>query len=178
MLRTPQSDVEVPAEEIAKRMRVMDEIPSKMTHEASIRFVDDSNQEFGISNEIEIMRPALARVLLDAADIFPNVEFRYGCIIQSLQQTNSKVIVYVQEKVQNTISKEEFDILVACDGLHSTIRDIILLVSESLKSVNAFGAFFTISAEPQDRPYWNFYLAPVRMFASTKPWTEKKLLPI
>src|SRR5271154_127294 len=125
-------------------MRVMDEIQSKMTHEAGIRFVDDSNQEFGISNEIEIMRPALDRVLLEAADIFPNVEFRYGCTIQSLQQTNSKVIVYIQEKVQNTISKEEFDILVACDGLHSTTRDIILLVSESnscLKSVNAFGAF-------------------------------------
>lgn len=76
-------DVEGPAQEIVKRMDVMEKIRSKITHVAGIRFVDDSNREFakfpagqtGISNEIEIMRPALAGVLLDAADSFPMSNF-------------------------------------------------------------------------------------------------------
>ena len=86
-------DVEGPAQGIVERMGVMEEIRSKVTHEAGIRFVDDLNREIakfpagqtGISNEIEIMRPALAEVLLSAADSFPNVEFRYNQKIQSLQ---------------------------------------------------------------------------------------------
>lgn len=178
-------DVEGPAQEIVKRMGVMQEIRSKITHEAGIRFVDDSNGEFakfpagqtGISNEIEIMRPALAGVLLDAADSFPNVEFRHSCTIQSLQQTDSKVIVDIQDKGKASIFKEEFDILVACDGLRSITRDFILPVSRRescLKSVNAFVAFFSIPAEPQDRPYGNLYSAPGRRSAFTKPCTEKE----
>lgn len=72
-------DVEGPAQEIVTRMGLMEDIKSKVTHEAGIRFIDDSGREFavfpvgttGVSSEIEIMRPALAGVLLAAADSFP-----------------------------------------------------------------------------------------------------------
>ena len=178
-------DVEGPSQEIVKRMGVLEEIRSKVTHEAGIRFLDDSSREFAIlpvgqtiaSNEIEIMRPALAEVLLGAADGFPNVEFRYGRTIQSLRQTDSKVIVDIQEKAKGIISQEEFDILVACDGLRSATRDMILPPSQRqscLKSVNAFTAFFSIPAEPQDRPYANVYSAPGRRSVFTKPLTDKE----
>lgn len=43
-----------------------------------------------------------------------------------------------------------------------------------MKSVNAFVAFFSIPAEPQDRPYGNLYSAPGRRSAFTKPCTEKE----
>ncbi|MCJ1279403.1 hypothetical protein MMC21_007227 [Puttea exsequens] len=156
-------DVDEPAQGIVKRMGLMNEIQYEVTHEAGIRFVDDLNREFAtfpagkteISNEIEIMRLDLAEVLLDAADSFPNVESCYGRIIQSLEQTDSKVIVNIQEKAKDTISKEVFEILIACDGLRSTIRDMILPTFERkswLKSVSAFAAFFSTPAEPQDRP--------------------------
>ena len=63
-------DVDGPSQEIMTRMGVMDEIQSRVTHEAGIRFVDDSNRESatfpagktGIWKEIEIMGPALAGV--------------------------------------------------------------------------------------------------------------------
>ena len=178
-------DVKGPSQEIVKKMGILEEIRSKVTHEAGIRFLDDSSREFAIlpvgqtvaSNEIEIMRPALAGVLLGAADAFPNVEFRYGRTIQSLRQTNSKVIVDIQEKAKDSISQEEFDILVACDGLPSATRDMILPVSQRhscLKSLNAFVAFFSVPAEPQDRPYANVYNAPGRRSAFTKPFTDKE----
>ena len=154
-------------------MGVLEEIQSKVTHEAGIRFLDDSSREFailpvgqtGVSNEIEIMRPALAGILLGAADSFPNVEFRYSRTIQSLRHTDSKVIVDCQEKAKGTVSQEEFDILVACDGLRLATRDMILPTSQRqscLKSVNAFSSFFSMPAEPQDRPYANLYSAPGR----------------
>lgn len=178
-------DVEGPCEEIVKRMGVIGEIRSKVTHEAGIRFVDEKNQEFarfpagksGVSKEIEIMRPALADVLRDAADKFPNVEFRYGQSIQSLQKTESSVIVDIQERGKRETSKEECDFLVACDGLRSTTRDMILPVSERqscLKSTGFFAAYFSVPAEPQDRPYANVYSAPGRRTVLTKPWTERE----
>ncbi|KAI9799742.1 MAG: hypothetical protein M1833_003861 [Piccolia ochrophora] len=178
-------DVEGPAQEIVKRMGVMEDIQSKTTHEAGIRFVDDSGQEFatfpagktGISNDIEIMRPALVEALVGAAGSLANVEFRYGRTIQSIQQTDSKVIVEIQERGKDTNPTEEFDILIACDGLRSRTRDMILPVDKRqscLKSLNVFAAFFSIPAKPQDRPYWNLYVAPGRRSASTKPYTEKE----
>lgn len=123
------------------------------------------------------MRPALAGVLLGAADSFPNVDFRYGRTTQSRRQTDSNVIVGIQEKVKDTISQEEFGVLIACDGLHSTIRDTSLptIKREScLKSVNAFAASFSIPTEPQDRPYRNIHVAPGRKSASSKPCMEKE----
>lgn len=178
-------DVEGPAREIVKRMGVIEEVQSNVTHEAGVRFVDDSGREFamfpasetGASSELEIMRPALAGVLLAAADSFSNVEFRYGCKIQSLQQTGSKVIVDIREKGKDAISKEEYDFLVASDGLRSSTRDMILPTVERescVKSIKAFTAFFSIPAEPQDRPYCNVYVAPGRRTSLTKPWTEKE----
>ncbi|KAK4697739.1 hypothetical protein P7C71_g387, partial [Lecanoromycetidae sp. Uapishka_2] len=178
-------DVEGPAREIVKRMGVLEEIQSKVTHEAGIRFVDDSSREFArfpageteASSEIEIMRPALTGALLGAADGLSNVEFRYGRTIKSLQQTESKVIVDIREKMKDTISKEEFDVLIACDGMRSSTRDMILPASmrkSCVKSVNAFAAFFSIPAEPQDRPFCNIHVAQGRRTALTKPWTEKE----
>ena len=176
-------DVEGPSREIVERMGILTEIQSKVTHEAGIRFLDENGQQCAvfpagkanISKEIEIMRPVLAEVLLDVADEFSNVEFRYGCTIQSLQQTESKAIVDIEDKTTGRTSKEEYDILIACDGLRSKTRDMILSVSERescLRSAKIFVAFFSIPAEPRDRPWANFYIAPGRRCALTKPWTE------
>ncbi|KAL8882790.1 MAG: hypothetical protein Q9192_007519, partial [Flavoplaca navasiana] len=140
-------DVEGPAHEIVTRMGLMEEIKSNVTHEAGMRFVDDSGKEFArfpvgstrISNEIEIMRPALSGILLAAAENLPNVEFRNGCTIQGLQQTTSDVIVDIHHKANDTTSQEHFDILVAADGLRSPTRDLILPASKRascLKSID------------------------------------------
>ncbi|KAI4273490.1 MAG: hypothetical protein LQ337_004591 [Flavoplaca oasis] len=178
-------DVEGPAQEIVTRMGLIEEIRSNVTHEAGIRFVDDSGNEFarfpvgstGVSNEIEIMRPAMAGILLAAAEHLPNVKFRNGCTIQGLQQTTSDVIVDVHDKANDTTSQERFDILVAADGLRSPTRDLILPASEKascLKSVDVFAAFFSIPAEPQDRPYANLYQATGRRGLFTKPMNEQE----
>ncbi|KAL9599929.1 MAG: hypothetical protein Q9219_003491 [cf. Caloplaca sp. 3 TL-2023] len=178
-------DVEGPSREIVERMGVIDEIQTNITHEAGVRFFDEHGRPFAsfpagkvnVSKEIEIMRPALARILLSAADGFPNVEFRYGRTIQSLQRTETSVTADIQDRGTGAITKEEFDILVACDGLRSKTRDMILPPSERkscVESTKFFVAFFSIPAEPQDRPWANLFSAPGRRSAFTKPWTEQE----
>ena len=175
-------DVEGPSREIVRRMGLLDEIQEQSTHEAGIRIMNDEGEaiakfaagDTNISNEIEIMRPALAGVLLAAAEQFESVEFRYGCTIHGIQQTSSKVLVDIHSKTNNETSKEDFDILVSSDGLRSSTRDMILPFpsrSNCLKSANVFVAFFTIPALPQDRPYANVYNIPGRRSAFLKPYT-------
>ena len=178
-------DVEGPAREVVKRMGLMEEVESESTHEAGLRFLDESSREFAcipagktqISNEIEIMRPSLATLLQLAAGGFSNVDTRYRCTIQSLEQIDSHVLVEIKNTADNYTTTERFDFLIACDGLRSPTREMIVPASECkscLKSAKVFAAFFSIPAEPQDRPYCNCYTAPGRRTALTKPWTKKE----
>lgn len=178
-------DIAGPAQVIVQRMGMLESIQSKVTHEAGIRFVDESGREFarlpvghtGVSNEIEILRPLLAEILLGASDALSNVQFRFGCSIRSIRQSGSHVTVSIQEGAQVVETEEEYSFLVACDGLRSSTRDLILPESERrscVKSINAFAAFFSIPAEPRDRPYATLFSAPGRRAVFTKPLSEQE----
>ena len=182
-------DVEGPAREIMGRMGVMEEIMGKVTHEAGLRFVDDSGREYarfpageggmGVSNEIEIMRPEMAGVLMGAVERLGGVEVRYGCGVCGVQQMEreGKVVVQIEDRIANTTSTEEFDFLVACDGLRSTTRDMILHVEQRrgcLKPTGFFAAFFSIPARPHDRLYATLLNAPGRRAVLLKPLTDEQ----
>ncbi|KAK5098824.1 hypothetical protein LTS08_006202 [Lithohypha guttulata] len=179
-------DVEGPAQEVVKKMGLLDQLKAKTTHEAGLSFVDSSNTTFAsipagatnVSNEIEIMRPALVSTLLDAAASFPNVSVRYGCTVSNLEQTSSNVkatIEHVQSSGARTTT-ETFDIIVAADGLRSKTRDLILptqIAKSCVVSIKAFCAFFSIPVEPQDQPNARFYSMSGRRGALIKPLNDK-----
>lgn len=178
-------DVAGPAEEIVKRMGLLDEIQRRATHEAGFQLVYPDNRAVGTvpagtssaSKEIEIMRPELADILYNAAVDSGDVEFRFNTTIQSLSNTKDSVTVETIESKTNTTAKENFDMLVACDGLRSRTRNMILPPEERescVKSINAFVAFFSIPAEPQDRPYFRVCQFPGRINLATKPENEKR----
>ncbi|KAJ9652264.1 hypothetical protein H2198_008474 [Neophaeococcomyces mojaviensis] len=173
-------DIEGPSQEIVTRMGIMEEIKAKTTHEAGIRFVGAHNEEvatfptgsIGVSNEIEIMRGDLADAFFDAAKSQANIDIRLGCTIQSLRQTESKVVVSIQDRINNLTTDEEYDLLVACDGMRSTTRDLILPAPEykdCLKPIGAFAAFFSIPATPEDGPLARVYSMTNRRTATIKP---------
>lgn len=177
-------DVEGPAEEVVRRMGLLDEIKANVTHEAGASLVNSSNKvigifpagQTGVSKEIEIMRPVLARVLLAAADSFSNVEIRYGCRITAVQQHASGISVDIQHFDEQANSTETFDFLIVCDGLRSKTRDLVLPVAEHqscLRPLNASVAFFNVRAQPQDKPYARCYLAPGRRNATLKPMSAE-----
>lgn len=177
-------DVEGPAQEIVERMGLLSEIESAATHEAGFCFIGNSGQiigtfpagETGASKEIEIMRPALVSILLNAANSFENVNFRYGCTITNVQQNGSSVTIDIQNRKNDSMSQETADFLVICDGMRSKTRDLILPSAEHkscFKPLKAFVAFFTVPAVPQDKPYARCYLAPGRRNACIKPMTKE-----
>ena len=177
-------DIEGPALDIVTKMGLLEEIMAGVTHEAGFSLVDSSNRTFGTvkagqtaaTKEIEIMRPNLAAILLKAANSFDHVDLRYGCKIIDLQQNGSSVTIEIRDREKSVTSKETFDFLVACDGLRSSTRDMILPATERdscLKPIDCSVAFFNIPAESQDRPYGRCYHAPGRRNASMKPMTDK-----
>lgn len=178
-------DVEGPAEEVVRRMGVIEEVRARSTHEAGYRMMDAANNVVGTipagsssaSKEIEIMRPELADILYEAAGAQGEVEFRFNASIQSLKNTPEKVIVDIEDSSTKQTTTEDYDILVACDGLRSRTRNMILTPEECkncIKSINTFIAFFSIPAEPQDQPYARSCQFPGRRLVFTKPETEKR----
>ena len=176
-------DVEGPAQEIVVKMGLLEAIKQDVTHEAGLQFVDDADRKFGtlisgqtaLSNDIEIQRPALIKILTEAAVKFPTVEFRYGKTVRSLRQTKEKVFVEILSRNDKMVKEESFDLLVACDGLRSATREMILDSNErqnALKPVDLFVAYFSVPAEAQDRPYWRVYNASGRRQLSLKPLSD------
>ena len=179
-------DIEGPSQEIVRRMGILDKIKAQVTHEAGLTIEDESGRKVatfpvnstGISNEIEIMRPALNNILVEAAESMSSVSFRYGCTITRLEQIESSksVLADIHNKPTNTTTTETFDVLIACDGLRSRTREFILpehLRTSCIKSLNAFVAFFSIPSEPQDRPYARVCNFPGRRSLLIKPLNEK-----
>jgi len=177
-------DVVGPAQEIVKKMGLLEEVMASVTREAGFSLVDSSNRALGTvkagqtaaTKEIEIMRPALRGILLKAAKSSDHVDIRYGCTITDLQQNGSSVTIDIRNREKGSTSKETYDFFVACDGLRSTTRDMILPAAERescLKPVNCFIAFFTVPAEPNDGPYARTYHAPGRRNVSVKPMTDE-----
>ena len=178
-------DVEGPARKVMERMGLIDRLREFTTKEEGIKLVDADSRtlafipvgETSASNELELMRSDLVRVLYEAATQFSNVTFRYGCSIESIQQTSTNVTVEVKDRDKDTIKSETYDFLVACDGLRSRTRDMILDPTESencIKALKLFIAFFSIPAESRDRPFQRFYHAPGRRGILCKPYSEKE----
>lgn len=178
-------DVEGLAEVIVRRMGVIDEIHARKTHEAGYRMVDPDNNIIGTipagtssaSKEIEIMRPELADILYKAASAQDGVEIRFNTSVRSLRNTPEKVFVEIENVATKQATTEEFDMLVACDGLRSRTRNMILTPEECsncIRSIDTFVAFFSIPSGPQDRPYARLCQFPGRISIFTKPETEKR----
>ncbi|KFA72634.1 hypothetical protein S40288_03395 [Stachybotrys chartarum IBT 40288] len=174
-------DIEGPSQEIVSRMGLLDAIRDASTHEEGITIVDEhgrgiatlpAGQAGGATKEIEIMRPRLHRLLLGAVKGLGNVEYRFGHTVAGLEKLDGYVRVEVLDIAMGATKKEDYEIVVACDGFRSRTRDLILPDSKSqacIKSLEVFFAFFEVPTEPQDRPYSRLYNQPGRRVAAIKP---------
>ncbi|KAK7424661.1 hypothetical protein QQZ08_008544 [Neonectria magnoliae] len=179
-------DIEGPSKEIVSRMGILDKIETGSTKEAGVTFVDEmgcalgtfpAGQSAGASKQIEIMRPVLGTILFDAANALENVEFRFGFTVIRVEQSAASAKVVIQHTTSRETVEEEYDLVVACDGLRSRTRDLILPDSNPqscIKSLNVFVAFFSIPAEPQDGPCSRLYTMVGRRSALIKPMTKEE----
>ena len=173
-------EIEEPALKIVEMMGILDELNEKKTGELGFNLVDAQARSYGIlevgqaspTGALEIMRGDLTEVLYKAADASANVTYHFETSMQSLRQTQDKVIVDLQNRKDKTITTEEFDLVVGTDGARSRTRQLVMSSSEKLdcyKPVGAFVAYFSIPKEDQDWPYSQLCHFPGRRILWMRP---------
>ncbi len=157
-------EIEEPALKVVKLMGILDKLNEKKTGEMGFDLVDQQSRSYGLfevggispTGSLELMRGDLTEILYKSADESANVTFQFETTIQSLRQTQDKVIVDLENKSNKTIKVEEFDFVVGADGVKSRTRQLVMGSPEKLncfKSIGAFVAYFSIPKEDQDWPY-------------------------
>ena len=157
-------EIEEPALKVVKSMGILDKLNEKKTGEMGFDLVDQQSRSYGLfkaggfspTGALEIMRGDLTEVLYKSADKSANVTYQFETTIQSLRQTEDKVIVDLENRNNKTTKVEEFDFVVGADGARSRTRQLVMGSPEKLdcfKPVGAFVAYFSIPKEDQDWPY-------------------------
>jgi len=158
-------EIEEPALKVVELMGIMDKLNEKRTGEMGFDLVDQQSRSYGKfevggispTGALELMRGDLTEVLYKAADESANVTYQFETTIQSLRQTQDKVIVELENRHSKVTTKtEEFDFVVGADGVKSRTRQLVMGSPEQLdcfKPVGAFVAYFSIPKEDQDWPY-------------------------
>ncbi|KAK5191428.1 hypothetical protein LTR99_003747 [Exophiala xenobiotica] len=157
-------EIEEPALKVVELMGIMDKLNEKRTGEMGFDLVDQQSRPYGKfevggispTGALELMRGDLTEVLYKAADESANVTYQFETTIQSLRQTQDKVIVELENRHSKVTTKtEEFDFVVGADGVKSRTRQLVMGSPEQLdcfKPVGAFVAYFSIPKEEQDWP--------------------------
>ncbi len=140
-------DIRGIATHIAKEMGIYDQINEMRTRIACGRFVDatgnvlheEHGEKFGFrqDDEVEILRGDLIDILMKT---IADVPYYFNQSISSLQQNDDHVIVHFKDgKV------EQYDIVIAADGIHSATRRMIFDKNEyQLIHLGSYLSTFTI----------------------------------
>lgn len=171
-----QIDLRHQGVEVANHMGIMADVREKMVHEAGISLVDRNNKVkvywpggegahadmdgFPTTQEVEIMRGDLVRILYDATK--DNVTYIFGTSVESYEQDESSVNVTFSDK-----TKAVFDLLIGADGLGSWTRRSMLPPGskDSIKSLHTWLAYWFIPRGPTDTNVARAYQIPGRKLA-------------
>jgi len=165
-------DITGPALKVVQKMGVYDTITSKVTGEAGFALLNDAGetiaafgaskdrQGLSLTQEIEIMRGEVTRILADAAkQDSERVEYRYGCTVTELHQSADSVTAVLSD----TPTPQTFHAVIGADGLMSRTRALAFppdVVKDAYKSQDQYTAFFSLPHSPPDVPNARLQHAP------------------
>lgn len=164
-------DITGPAIPIVQKMGVYEEIKSKVTGEAGFALLGDDGEVIAavgtakdkkglsLTQEIEIMRGDVTRILADRAREDERVEYRYGCTVTELHQTSDSVTALLSDTNQH----ETFHAVIGADGLMSRTRKLAFapeILKNSYAAQDQYTAFFSLPHEPEDVPNARLQHAP------------------
>lgn len=169
-------DITGPAAEICRKMGLDERIRSATTGETGFAFLDDEgkeiaalgtagdtgenggNQSLTLTQEIEIMRGDLTKILAEAAGQFPGVTYRYGCVVSELKQSEKNVTATLSD----TGKAEEFTAVIGADGLRSKTRSMIFADSNNniYSPIDQYIAYFSMPREEGESPKARLQHAP------------------
>ncbi|KAK4629301.1 Monooxygenase CTB7 [Fulvia fulva] len=160
-------DVTNMAVDIMKYMGIYQTIKDSTTGEQGITLVDDDGKNvapavgtapekggtLSVTQEIEIMRSDLTRVVADAAKALPNVEYRYGCTIEAIKQDEKGATV----TLSTSSTPERFHAIIGADGTRSRVRNLAFSKHANdtcTDPKNTYVGFFSMAGDPSyDIPF-------------------------
>ena len=171
-------DITGPAVQIVQRMGIYGAILSKTTGEGGFAILDDSGNTIArvgagegatLTQEIEVMRGDLTKLLAEAADASDKVTYRYGCTVSEIRQSEQHVTAVLSD---NNGKAEDFVAIIGADGLRSKTRQMILdrdIVANCYKSLDQYCSFFSFKGQPEDAPDSRVQHAPGRRAILVRP---------
>lgn len=143
-------DIRGIAIQIVKAMGIYEKICNQRTQIETSRFVDtDGNVRLeeqgeiaGIrqGEEVEIVRGDLIEILMEA---IPGVPVRFQQSLEHIEQQDDGVEVHFKDG-----NVEKYDLLIGCDGLHSSTRKIVF--SEAEQRLKNLGYYISVYSLPND----------------------------
>jgi len=154
-------DVRGAAREVLRRAGLEDAAREATTGERGTRFVGDRGEtvaEFpvtgsetdGATAEVEILRGDLARIFVDRTEA--GTAYRYGDRITALDDDGTRVRVSFEHG-----EDEDFDLVVAADGIRSSTRDLAFGGEAVVRSLGLEMTYLTIPRDDSDVPWWQWY---------------------
>lgn len=166
-------DVRGSAREVLRLMELEDEVRARGTGETGTAFVRpdgtavaefpvDPGTGDGPTAELEILRGALAEVLVDACP--PDVEWRWGDHVVACEEDDSGVQLDFE-----TGARERYDVMVVAEGVQSSTRSLVMGDEPRLDALGMYNAFGTIARTDADDDRWRFLVVEGSRQASLRP---------
>ncbi|KAL6711745.1 hypothetical protein ACN47E_002788 [Coniothyrium glycines] len=158
---------------IIKRMGLLERVMEKTTTEVGMEVVyvdgkekatfpatgDSENQS--LTSEFEILRGDLAKLLYDATETLPAIEYVFDEMIASIDEVGNNM---VEVTFQNSRPKMKYDVVVGADGMTSRTRRLVFGhgpdETDYLHRLGQYSALFTMPREESDTKLAQWYNAP------------------
>jgi 2-polyprenyl-6-methoxyphenol hydroxylase-like FAD-dependent oxidoreductase len=164
--------------EVLTRMGVDEAVRGRMTQEEGVVFVnaanrsmaefpvDKSGKNLSMTAEVEIMQGNLAEFLYEYTK--NDVDCQFKDSIEQIDEEDEKVIVHFKSG-----SKQEYDLVVAADGLYSQTRKLMFgeAQSSAVMSLGQYVSWFSIPRGERDGDWARWYNAPGRRLILLRPDT-------
>lgn len=155
-------DVRGAGRAIVRLMGIENEILSANTGEIGLQFVDRDNKVTAafpadgtnsFTSEAEILRGDLVNILYNNTK--DSVKYVFGRYITAIDQDEDRIkVTYSDDET------DDFDLLIAADGVRSTTRHLIFGDEPKIKFVGLYNAWYTIPKKETDTRWARWYTAP------------------
>lgn len=158
-------DVTGSAIKVVEKMGLMDKLREFNTSEKGTAFINEKGKPFAslpirdglsasLSNEFEILRADLAKILFNSTRELPNVAYRFGTTINKIIANDEKAV-----KVELSCGEQElFDVLIVADGQWSRLRKEYFSQQTTVIDLGMFVGYWTIPRLSSDNDFWNIFI--------------------
>lgn len=167
-------DVRATGREVIRLMGLEDAVLERNTGEVGTRFVDEAGavvSEFPVDDragsdgptaELEILRGALSRILVDPCP--ETVEWRFGDRVVAVTQDDHGVDVELEHG-----GAQRFDLVVVAEGVGSRTRRIVFGDEPEERALGMYVSYGTIERTAEDDDWWRVLVVPGSRQVSLRP---------